>query len=56
MRTGKGEMREVILAVHGMTCSACVNTLTTQLRALAGVIKCDISLVTNECQVAYDDG
>ncbi|CAI4058710.1 hypothetical protein SKDZ_04G4730 [Saccharomyces kudriavzevii ZP591] len=49
-------MREVILAVHGMTCSACVNTLSTQLRALSGVTKCDISLVTNECQVAYGNG
>ncbi|QHS72466.1 Cu(2+)-transporting P-type ATPase CCC2 [Saccharomyces paradoxus] len=48
-------MREVILAVHGMTCSACVNTITTQLRALEGVTKCDISLVTNECQVKYDN-
>ncbi|CAI4367335.1 CMF_collapsed_G0012330.mRNA.1.CDS.1 [Saccharomyces cerevisiae] len=48
-------MREVILAVHGMTCSACTNTINTQLRALKGVTKCDISLVTNECQVTYDN-
>lgn len=47
-------MREALFVVGGMTCSACVNTITTQALSLVGVKECTVSLVTNECFVKYD--
>ena len=41
--------------VNGMTCSACVNTVTSQVSKLAGVSDCQVSLVTNECDVKFSD-
>lgn len=38
-----------------MTCSACVNTITSQVMTLVGVDACNVSLVTNECNVKYQD-
>lgn len=47
-------MREAVLAVGGMTCSACSETITRQTLAMAGVQNCTVSLMTNECLVGYD--
>lgn len=41
--------------VHGMTCSACTDTVTSKIRCVTGVDACALSLVTGECQVSYDD-
>ncbi|GAV53194.1 hypothetical protein ZYGR_0AI04770 [Zygosaccharomyces rouxii] len=48
-------MRQSKLMVNGMTCSACVNTVTSQVSKLAGVSDCQVSLVTNECDVKFSD-
>lgn len=48
-------MREALLTVNGMTCSACVNTITAQVMTLVGVDACNLSLVTNECHVKYQE-
>ncbi|CAR27204.1 ZYRO0C11352p [Zygosaccharomyces rouxii] len=48
-------MRQAKLTVDGMTCSACVNTVTSQVSALPGVSDCQVSLVTNECDVKFSD-
>lgn len=47
-------MREALFTVGGMSCSACVNTITSQLVSVAGVQDCKVSLMTNECFVRYD--
>lgn len=47
-------MRNALFLVRGMTCSACVNTITAQTLTLAGVLECNVSLVTSECFVKYD--
>ncbi|CAG98126.1 Cu(2+)-transporting P-type ATPase CCC2 [Kluyveromyces lactis] len=43
-----------ILLVSGMTCGACVKTVTGQVLKLSGVLECDVSLVTEECKVKFD--
>lgn len=48
-------MRQARLLVDGMSCSACVNTITSQVNALEGVSDCQVSLVTNECNVKFSD-
>lgn len=47
------EMEEVQLAVQGMTCSACVNTISRALRVIKGVSKVDVSLEKNTAVVGY---
>lgn len=42
--------------VGGMTCSACVNTIKSQLQKLNGVSDVDLSLITEECLVTYTNG
>ncbi|KAG0665784.1 hypothetical protein C6P45_000424 [Maudiozyma exigua] len=39
--------------VSGMTCSACVNTITSQLLKMDGISNVDLSLITQECMVIY---
>lgn len=48
-------MREAKFTIDGMSCSACVNTVTSQVSGLAGVSDCQVSLVTNECNVKLND-
>lgn len=48
-------MRDALFVVQGMTCSACVNTITAQTLSVGGVNECRVSLVTNECFVKYDE-
>jgi copper chaperone CopZ len=40
-----------VLAVGGMTCSACVASVEAALRAVPGVSGADVSLVTGKAQV-----
>ena len=39
--------------VSGMTCSACVNTIKSQLQKIDGVSDINLSLITEECMVTY---
>ncbi|QLQ81553.1 hypothetical protein HG537_0F03140 [Torulaspora globosa] len=47
-------MRQAVFHVGGMSCSACVNTITSQMMSMKGVLDCKVSLMTNECFVEYD--
>ena len=46
----------VQLAVKRMTCAACVNTVTTALESVPGVVRADVSLVLESANVVYRDG
>ena len=46
-------LRESTLGVAGMTCSACVNSVTSQLEKLPGVTHVAVSLATAEAKVQY---
>lgn len=48
-------MRQVLLVVDGMTCGACIGAIKKNVGALVGVKQCDVSLVTNECIVLYNE-
>ena len=41
--------------VSGMTCSACSSHVNKCVSELAGVIACDVSLLTNQMIVEYDN-
>lgn len=43
------------IAIQGMTCSACVSSVTTALSAVEGVQNVDVSLEQNQATVTYDD-
>lgn len=53
-RCESGVVSEGTLVVGGMTCGACVKTVTSQVSELAGVMQCEVSLVTEECHVRFD--
>lgn len=42
------------LAIRGMTCSGCVNTVTRALRAVDGVHDTDVSLESGTAVVQFD--
>ncbi|SMN22272.1 similar to Saccharomyces cerevisiae YDR270W CCC2 Cu(+2)-transporting P-type ATPase, required for export of copper from the cytosol into an extracytosolic compartment [Maudiozyma saulgeensis] len=46
--------KECTLRIGGMTCSACVNAIKSQLDKLPGVLNVDLSLLTEECVVKFD--
>ncbi|SSD59670.1 related to Copper-transporting ATPase [Saccharomycodes ludwigii] len=48
------ETNRIHFNVQGMTCSACVATITKQLEDLNGVESVNVSLVTEECTINYD--
>ncbi|CDO95671.1 unnamed protein product [Kluyveromyces dobzhanskii CBS 2104] len=47
---------QALISVQGMTCGACVKTVQTQVSSLSGVTECEVSLLTEECHVLYDNG
>ncbi|KAG9048005.1 hypothetical protein FS837_000959 [Tulasnella sp. UAMH 9824] len=40
--------------IYGMTCSACVNTVETQLAAEPGITSVSVSLATESCKIIYE--
>ncbi|KAG8898370.1 hypothetical protein FRB99_007489 [Tulasnella sp. 403] len=44
----------ITFKVYGMTCSACVNTVETQLADVPGINAVSVSLATETCQITYD--
>ncbi|KAG8922450.1 hypothetical protein FRC00_007437, partial [Tulasnella sp. 408] len=40
--------------IYGMTCSACVNTVETQLAAEPGITSVSVSLATESCKITYE--
>jgi len=43
-----------VIAVHGMSCAACVSTVRRCCEAFAGVSRCDVSLLTHTARVQFD--
>ena len=48
-------MKKVILAIEGMTCSACSNGLEKYLNKQKGVKQATVNLVMNNASIEYDD-
>ncbi|CAO1624004.1 unnamed protein product [Jaminaea pallidilutea] len=46
--------QEALLAIYGMTCSACVASIETTAKELPGVIECEVALATERAKVRYD--
>jgi copper chaperone len=47
-------MNEIILAVTGMTCGGCVNSVHKVLTALPGVQRVEVTLTPAQARVIYD--
>ena len=48
-------MKKVILAIDGMTCSACSNGLEKYLNKQVGIKQATVNLVMNTASIEYDD-
>ncbi|MBQ1612452.1 MAG: heavy-metal-associated domain-containing protein [Alphaproteobacteria bacterium] len=48
-------MRNIILAIDGMTCSACSNGLEKFLNKQNGIISADVNLVLANANIVYDE-
>ena len=46
--------QRVVLAVKGMYCASCEQTVVTMLRRTAGVVQADVSVERGEAAVSYD--
>lgn len=47
-------MAEITLAVTGMSCGGCVNSVTNVLKALPGVQTVEVTLTPGAARVTYD--
>lgn len=52
--TDLAQPREIVLAVEGMSCDACADSITAELRKTGAVGACDVQLATNEARFTYD--
>ena len=48
-------MKKVILAIDGMTCSACSNGLEKYLNKQKGIKNATVNLVMNTASIEYDE-
>lgn len=48
------DTQHVVLAVRGMYCASCEQTVVTMLRRTAGVLRADVSVEQGEAAVSYD--
>jgi copper chaperone len=48
-------MTEITLAVTGMSCGGCVNSVQNVLKALPGVQAAEVTLDPGQARVTYDD-
>ena len=48
-------MKKVILAIDGMTCSACSNGLEKYLNKQDGIKQATVNLVMNTASIEYDE-
>ena len=48
-------MKKIILAIDGMTCSACSNGLEKYLNKQNGIINASVNLVMANALIEYDD-
>ncbi|MDF0606740.1 copper ion binding protein [Neisseriaceae bacterium TC5R-5] len=47
-------MTELILQVEGMSCQACVNSVSKVLGTMAGVSEVEVQLAAKQARVLYD--
>jgi len=52
--TNLAEPKEIALAIDGMTCEACVKSVTTELRKTGSVGECTVQLAGKEARLTYD--
>lgn len=50
----KAASSSVSLAIKGMTCGACVNTIESHLAGVNGVASCTVSLLLERADVKFD--
>ena len=48
-------MKQVILKIEGMSCSACSNGLEKYLRKQKGIVEADVNLVLAQALIKYED-
>ena len=48
-------MKEVILKIDGMTCSACSNGLEKYLRKQKGIVDVSVNLVLAQAKISYEE-
>lgn len=48
-------MTTATIAIEGMTCQGCVNSVTKALNTVDGVNQVEVSLENNQAKVSYDD-
>lgn len=48
-------MTTTIIAVKGMSCSSCINSVSKALNSVEGVQHVDVSLEQNQATVTFDD-
>lgn len=48
-------MQTVIVPVTGMSCGGCVNSVTSVLTALPGVVRVTVSLDDAQAEISYDE-
>lgn len=49
-----GETNRALFSVSGMTCSSCVNTIESVLRAVPGVKEATVSLIAERAEILFD--
>jgi copper chaperone len=47
-------MNEILIAVTGMSCGGCVNSVHNVLQALPGVHRVEVTLTPGQARVVYD--
>jgi Cu+-exporting ATPase len=52
--TELAEPKQVALTIDGMTCEACVKSVTTELRKTGSVGECTVQLASKEARLTYD--
>jgi copper chaperone CopZ len=52
--TNLAEPKQIALAIDGMTCDACVKSVTAEFRKTGSVGECAVDLKTKEARLTYD--
>lgn len=48
------ELKTINLAITGMTCASCVNTIETQLNKQSGIVETSVNLATERARITFD--
>lgn len=52
--TDLAEPKQIALTIDGMTCEACVKSVTAELRKTGAVGECSVQLAAKEARLTYD--